>query len=185
MNPRRPLFALLPVVLFAALGLLFWKGLSGDPSTLPSTLINKKVPEFSLPNITGGTLPGLKSSDLAGGKVTLVNIFASWCGPCRVEHPLLMELAKRDDIRLVGINNKDAPEDANRFLNTFGNPYAAVGADTNGRATIDWGGYGVPETFVVDAVGVIRHKFVGPLSPEDVEKILLPEIEKAKKPRTG
>jgi cytochrome c biogenesis protein CcmG, thiol:disulfide interchange protein DsbE len=185
MISRRTLLTFLPVIVFAALGLLFWKGLSGDPSTLPSTLINKRAPTFALPPIEGGTVPGLATEDLAKGNVTIVNIFASWCGPCRNEHPLLMELAKRSEFRLVGINNKDAPTDANRFLNTLGNPYAAIGADTNGRVTIDWGGYGVPETFIVGGTGVVRHKIVGPLSPEIIEKILLPEIEKAKLAPSG
>ncbi len=113
---RIRLITLLPVLVFAGLALLLWKGLSGDPSTLPSTLINKQVPAFALDAVAGLTVPGLKDHDLRIGKVTVVNIWASWCGPCRAEHPLLMELAKRQDIVLVGINNKDDPANAARFL---------------------------------------------------------------------
>jgi cytochrome c biogenesis protein CcmG, thiol:disulfide interchange protein DsbE len=162
----RSLLTAIPVLLFAALALLLWRGLSGDPSTLPSTLINKPVPAFSLPPVEGLNVPGLSDADLRKGKVTVVNIWASWCGPCRAEHPLLVQLASRTDLVLVGINNKDDPANAARFLGALGQPFAAVGADTTGRATIDWGGYGVPETFIVDGLGIIRHKHVGPLSEE-------------------
>jgi cytochrome c biogenesis protein CcmG, thiol:disulfide interchange protein DsbE len=175
---RRMSWSMLPVILFAGLVLVFWKGLAGDPSTLPSTMINKPVPAFSLPAIEGSTIPPLASANLAAGKTTLVNIFASWCGPCRNEHPLLMELAKRTDLQIVGINNKDNPADALRFLGTLGNPYSAIGADLDGRVTIDWGGYGVPETFIVDGKGVIRRKIIGPLSPEIIDTIVLPEVMK-------
>lgn len=172
----------LPVLLFAGLALLFWKGLSGDPSTLPSTLINKPVPPFQLAAVDGLNLPGLSDADLRTGKVTVVNIWASWCGPCRQEHPLLMELAKRPDIVLVGINNKDDPANATRFLGALGQPFAAVGADTSGRVTIDWGGYGVPETFIVDGKGIIRHKHVGPLTAELLTGKISDEIKKAAQP---
>ena len=172
-----------PIVAFAILALVFWQGLSGDPQKLPSTLINKPVPQFTLAAILDSNVPGLASSDLAQGKVTVVNIFASWCGPCREEHPLLMELAKRTDMQLVGINNKDAAEDARRFLGTLGNPYARVGADTDGRVSIDFGGYGVPETFVIDGKGTIRHKIVGQLTEENINSRLLPAILEAAKNR--
>jgi cytochrome c biogenesis protein CcmG, thiol:disulfide interchange protein DsbE len=165
---RTRLITLLPVLIFAGLAILLFKGLSGDPSTLPSTLINRPVPEFTLPAVAGLDRPGLSAADLRKGKVTIVNIWASWCGPCRAEHPVLMELAKRDDIVLVGINNKDDAANAARFLGALGQPFAAIGADTSGRTTIDWGGYGVPETFIVDGKGIIRYKHVGPL-PEDVQ----------------
>ena len=112
----------------------------------------------------------------------MVNIWASWCGPCRLEHPILLELSKRTDIRLYGINNKDNADNARRFLGTLGQPYAAIGADTNGRTTIDWGSYGVPETFIVDGKGIIRFKWIGPLSPEIVAGVFASEIEKAKQP---
>jgi cytochrome c biogenesis protein CcmG, thiol:disulfide interchange protein DsbE len=172
----------LPVLLFAALGLLFWKGLSGDPSVLPSTLINKPVPAFTLNPVEGLKRPGLSDADLRQGKVTVVNIWASWCGPCRLEHPLLMELAARHDIMLVGINNKDDPANAARFLGALGQPFSRVGSDRDGRVTIDWGGYGVPETFIVDGEGMIRHKHVGPLSADDLKGRFSEIIEAAKKP---
>ena len=174
--------AAIPVVVFAGLALLFWKGLSGNPSELPSALIGKPVSAFSLPAIEGLAIPGFDSAGLKQGRVTLVNIWASWCGPCRIEHPLLMELSKRGDIRLYGLNYKDDPANAQHFLETLGQPYAAAGADIDGRAGVDWGVYGVPETFVIDGQGFIRFKFVGPLSPDAISAVLNPEIEKARTP---
>jgi cytochrome c biogenesis protein CcmG, thiol:disulfide interchange protein DsbE len=178
----RRLITLLPILLFAALALLFWKGLSGDPSTLPSVLINKPVPAFTLAPVDGLNLPGLSQADLQKGKVSVVNIWASWCAPCRQEHPVLMELSKRTDITLVGINNKDDDANATRFLSVLGQPFSAVGADSNGRVTIDWGGYGVPETFVVDGKGIIRYKHVGPLSAEMLTGLLDEKIKAAQTP---
>jgi cytochrome c biogenesis protein CcmG/thiol:disulfide interchange protein DsbE len=179
---RRLGIALLPIVIFAGLVLVFWKGLSGDPSTLPSVLIGKPVPDFVLPAITDSNIPSLASADLKAGGVSVVNIWASWCGPCRLEHPILLELSKRTDIRLYGVNNKDRADNARRFLGTLGQPYAAIGADTNGRTTIDWGSYGVPETFIVDGKGIIRFKWIGPLSAEIMAGVFASEIEKAKQP---
>ena len=179
---RRLGIALLPIVIFAGLTLVLLKGLFGNPSMLPSALIGKPIPEFALTAIEGSDIPGLTSADLKTGKVSVVNIWASWCGPCRLEHPLLMELSKRTDIRLYGINNADKAENARRFLGTLGQPYAAVGADSDGRTTIDWGGYGVPETFIVDGKGIIRFKWIGPLSPEIKNGVFANEIEKAKLP---
>jgi cytochrome c biogenesis protein CcmG/thiol:disulfide interchange protein DsbE len=127
----------------------------------------------------GKTVPGLASGDLASGRVSVVNVFASWCAPCRDEHPVLTKLAQDPRIRLVGINYKDDAENARRFLGRLGNPYAAVGVDPKGRAAIDWGVYGVPETFVVAGDGTIRYKFVGPLTDEAVTNVLGPEIDKA------
>jgi cytochrome c biogenesis protein CcmG, thiol:disulfide interchange protein DsbE len=178
MNRVRLLTAL-PVVVFLGLALFLWRGLSGDPSHLPSTLINKPAPAFTLEPVAGLDVPGLRDGDLKQGKVTVVNIWASWCGPCRAEHPLLMELANRGDIVLVGINNKDDPANAVRFLGALGQPFAAVGSDPTGRTTIDWGGYGVPETFIVDGKGFIRYKHVGPLSETDIEGRFDAEIKKA------
>ena len=173
--------ALVPLALFTVLAAVFFIGLKGDdPSIVPSALIGQKVPAFELPPIDGMTLPGLASADLARGRVTLVNVFASWCGPCRVEHPVLMELAKRGDIAVVGINYKDEPENARRFLTSLGVPYQAIGADPGGRASIDWGVYGVPETFVVDGTGIIRFKWVGPVSDERALKRLEAAIRDAK-----
>lgn len=178
----RKFLILLPVLLFAGLAALFLKGLSGDPSTLPSALLNKPVPTFSLPAIEQLGVPGLTDSDLKTGTVTVVNIWASWCVPCREEHAQLVQLSKRGDIRLVGINNKDQPENARRFLGALGQPFAAIGSDSDGRVSIDWGGYGVPETFIVDSKGVIRHKHVGPLSSQDLTGDFAARIEAAKTP---
>jgi len=155
---------LIPVAVFVIIGIGLGIGLTRDPSTLPSALIDKPVPTFDLPPIkaAGFEKPGLASDDLTG-KVQLVNIFASWCGPCRVEHPFLMRMA-RDGIVVQGFNYKDTPEDAARFLTELGDPYEKIGADRNGRAGIEWGVYGVPETFIIDAEGKIRHKHVGPIT---------------------
>ncbi len=155
---------LLPVIVFVVIGIGLGIGLTRDPSTLPSALIDKPVPTFDLPplDVAGIDKPGLASTDLTG-KVQLVNIFASWCGPCRAEHPYLMRMA-RDGVALQGFNYKDNPGDAAQFLNELGDPYERIGADRNGRAGIDWGVYGVPETFVIDAEGKIRHKHVGPIT---------------------
>jgi cytochrome c biogenesis protein CcmG/thiol:disulfide interchange protein DsbE len=161
----------LPVVVFSALALLFLMRLyAGDPSRIPSALIGRPVPNFALeplPGLTqaGQSVPGFSDADLKG-RLTIVNIWASWCGPCRQEHPSLVELAKNPAVRVVGINYKDNPENARRFLGAFGNPFAAVGVDPGGRAAIDWGVTGVPETFVVGPDGTIRHKHIGPLLPE-------------------
>jgi cytochrome c biogenesis protein CcmG, thiol:disulfide interchange protein DsbE len=182
-QPRSRLWlVLIPVVVFAALAALFWKGLSGEPSKIPSALIDKPVPDFTLAAVPGLDVPGLASGDLKTGKVTVVNVWASWCAPCRIEHPLLTELAKRPDITLAGINYKDEPENAVRFLTTLGQPFAAVGMDRDGRAAVNWGVYGVPETFVVDGEGRIRYKHIGPLTPEAIAGKLSAEIEKAKTP---
>lgn len=182
---RRASLAILPLAIFAALALVLWIGLYGNPRNIPSTLIGKPVPTFELQPIEGLDVPGFKTADLKGHGVSLVNIFASWCVPCRVEHPLLVEMAKRPDLRIYGINNKDKADDAKRYLTNLGQPYAAIGADTDGRTSIDWGGYGVPESFVVDNDGTIRFKWTGPLTP-DVMKTLNEEIEKAKQPpKTG
>jgi cytochrome c biogenesis protein CcmG/thiol:disulfide interchange protein DsbE len=180
-RPRRWLrLTLVPALVFALLALLFLIGLkSRDPSVVPSALLGKPVPQFALPPLEGLGLPGLNSGDLRGGKVTLVNVWASWCGPCRLEHPVLMELAKRQDIRLVGINYKDEPGNGLRFLRSLGVPYEAVGVDPAGRASIEWGVYGVPETFVVDGQGTIRFKWVGPISDETAKAKLEEAIRAA------
>lgn len=183
---RFRLWLLLPLVLFIAVSAMFYERLSGggDPSAVPSPLLDKPVPQFVLGPVEGlrngeGPVPGLASKDLVGA-VSLVNVWASWCGPCRVEHPLLMALAERGDVRMFGINYKDDPANARRFLGSLGNPFEAVGGDANGRASVDWGVYGVPETFLVDASGCIVFKHVGPLSAPMVVKTLLPAIERAK-----
>ena len=174
------LIALLPLGFFLALALVFLMRLESgvDPQSIPSALVGKPAPEFDLPPLGPASLPGLKRADL-NGQVTVVNVFASWCGPCRVEHPQLAELAKDKRFRTVGINYKDQPDNAARFLSELGNPYTAIGVDIKGRAAIDWGVYGVPETFIVGRDGVIRHKFIGPITAEAAEAVIKPEIEKA------
>lgn len=171
-SPWRRFGYLLPVLVFVLVGVGLGIGLTRDPSTLPSALIGKPVPDFDLPplNAAGNEKPGLASSDLTG-KVQLVNVFASWCGPCRVEHPILMKLAK-DGVPVQALNYKDQPEDAARFLAKLGDPYERIGVDRNGRTGIEWGVYGVPETFVIDAEGKIRHKHVGPLQARDVDELM-------------
>jgi cytochrome c biogenesis protein CcmG/thiol:disulfide interchange protein DsbE len=187
--PERPqirLGVVLPLIIFTAITALFLVALfSGDPSKLPSALIGKPVPEFVLPPVEGlksgvGQVPGFTNEDLAKGEVSLVNVWASWCGPCHVEHPFLTQLAERGDIAMYGLNYKDNASAARRFLGRYGNPYKAVGQDDNGRIAINWGVYGVPETFIVDGAGRIVFKHVGPLDAEIIENRLLPAIEKAR-----
>jgi cytochrome c biogenesis protein CcmG/thiol:disulfide interchange protein DsbE len=170
---RSRLIFLLPALVFVGLVALFGVQLiSGkNPAEVPSVLINKPVPTFSLAPLEGllaegKPVPGFSNEDLKG-RVTVVNVWASWCAPCRQEHPLLVELARDPTVRVVGINQRDNPDNARRFLGALGNPYAAVGVDPNGRASIDWGVYGVPETFIVGPDGTIRHKHIGPLTPEN------------------
>ncbi len=171
---------LLPLVLFAALAAVFLFRLQSgvNPEHIPSALIGKPAPVFDLPPLEGTNVGGLARADL-DGEVTLVNVFASWCGPCRLEHPVLEALAPDPRFRLVGINYKDQPANAVRFLNELGNPYDAIGTDESGRAGIEWGVFGVPETFVVDRQGTVVYKFIGPITPERLESQLMPEIEKA------
>ena len=175
----RRLRYLVPVFVFVALAAaLAVQLLTGDPSKVPSALIDKPVPEFALPPVQGfEEAGGFATADLGKGEIGLVNIFASWCGPCRVEHPLLMALAEAGTVPLYGINYKDTPDDAERWLGRLGNPYVLMGADLDGRTAIDWGVYGVPETFVVDGAGRIRHRHVGVLSPYDLDETILPLIE--------
>ena len=158
---------------------------TGNPSNLPSALIGKPVPEFALPpvaNLLGdnGPVPGLSSAAFKTGKVSVLNVWASWCAPCMVEHPTLIELGKQG-IPLFSINYKDKPEAARRFLATHGNPYRAIGADESGFTAIDFGVYGVPETFVIDGDGKIVLRFPGPLSPEIVSDKIMPAIKKAER----
>jgi cytochrome c biogenesis protein CcmG/thiol:disulfide interchange protein DsbE len=176
---RLRLSLLIPRAVFAVLAAIFLMRLESgvDPNAIPSALINKPAPDFDLAPLAGVDLPGIKRADLEG-KVTLVNMFASWCVPCRAEHPVLEELARDSRFRLVGINYKDRDEQARAFLDDLGNPYAAIGVDPKGRAGIDWGVYGVPETFLVGPDGVIRYKFIGPLSDEAVARTLMPQIAK-------
>ena len=179
-KPPRRLLVLLPLLVFLGLaGLFLAQLLSGrDVSTIPSALIGHPAPATSLPPLEGLSLPGLDSEDFAG-KVTLVNVWASWCAPCREEHPVLLALSQDKRFTLAGLNYKDSPDNARRFLGSLGNPFQAIGADQTGRTAIDWGVYGVPETFVVGKDGKILFKHVGPLTPQAVSGTLMPEIEKA------
>jgi cytochrome c biogenesis protein CcmG/thiol:disulfide interchange protein DsbE len=183
-RPRR-LLVLAPLLIFAALAVVFAVQLfAGPPSRLPSTLIGAPVPDVTLPalpglQVQGAPVPGLSRASLSDGQVTLVNVFASWCPPCHLEHPHLMALAAEGTVRIVGINQKDQTENALRFLAQKGNPYSAVGVDANGRASIEWGVYGVPETFIVRGDGTIAHKFVGPLTPDAIEREIRPAIRAA------
>ena len=184
MPARTRLIVLVPLLAFVGLAALFMLRLgAGDPSRIPSALIGHPVPETKLPGLPGlardgKEVPGLDSAGFKGA-VTLLNVWASWCVPCRDEAPLLMRLAVDDRIRVVGINYKDQPENARRFLTRYGNPFIANGADGNGRAAIEWGVYGVPETFVVGRDGRIAYKLIGPITPENLQSVLKPAIDNA------
>jgi cytochrome c biogenesis protein CcmG/thiol:disulfide interchange protein DsbE len=181
---RRRIVVLIPLAAFLGLALLFVIRLnSGDPSRIPSALIGHPAPATDLPAIAGllrdgKPVPGLASAAFTG-EVSVLNVWASWCVPCHDEAPLLMQLARDPRIRIVGINYKDQAENARRFLGRYGNPFAANGADDNGRAAIEWGVYGVPETFVVGRDAHIAFKLIGPITPDNLGAVLKPEIEKA------
>jgi len=184
-RPRRLRFLLmLPLVVFLALAALFFVRLgAGDPGRIPSALIGQKAPTTALAAVSGlerdgKPLPGLDSADFAG-RVTLVNVWASWCVPCHDEVPFLERLGADPRIRLVGINYKDEADNARRFLGRYGNPFAASGTDPDGRAAIDWGVYGVPETFLVGRDGKIAFKLVGPITGDNFQNVLGAEIERA------
>lgn len=178
-SSKRGLLFILPLLLFLGLSAIFLlQLLSGrDISVVPSALIGQPAPLSTLEPLNGTRLPGFEPS-MFEGQVTLVNVWGSWCVPCRQEHPLLMELAQDDRIRIAGINYKDQPENALRFLGELGNPYDAIGVDQSGRAVIDWGVYGVPETFLVDEAGKIVYKHVGPFSEHSVKNDLMPALER-------
>lgn len=181
---RRNLLILLPLLAFIALAALFLYRLgTGDPSVLPSALIGHPAPVTDLPPLpgverNGKPIPGVSNATFKGA-VTLVNVWASWCVPCRDEVPFLEQLSKDKRIQLVGINYKDASDNARRFLNRYGNPFVATGRDEAGRASIDWGVYGVPETFLVGRDGRIAYKLIGPITADNLARTLNPEIEKA------
>ena len=179
----RRVSVLLPLVIFIALAALFFFRLGSDPARIPSALIGRPVPAVDLPPIEGLArdgvpVPGLNAADFKGS-VTLVNVWASWCVPCHDEVPYLQRLAQDKRVRLVGINYKDQTDNARRFIGRYGNPFSAVGVDANGRAAIEWGVYGVPESFVVGRDGRIAFKLVGPITAENFESQLKPAIEKA------
>ena len=182
---RRRLLVLLPLAVFLALAALFLFRLgSGDPSRIPSALIGRPAPDTNLAAVPGlnardgRPMPGIAAADFKGA-VTLVNVWASWCVPCHDEAPLLDALSADKRIRIVGINYKDQPDNARRFLGRYGNPFVAAGADGNGRASMEWGVYGVPETFIVGRDGAIAYKLVGPITEANLERVIKPEIEKA------
>ena len=177
-----------PLIFFVGLAALFWYALQGgDPSRLPSALIGKPVPKFDLPALEGLTqdgaaVSGFAASDLAQGEPTLVNVFASWCAECQIEHPLLMALAQEPGIRLFGIDYKDDAASARRFLGRYGNPYSRVGADRSGRTAIDFGVYGVPETYVIGGDGKIAYRHVGPLTEQAIREKVLPLLRAGNRP---
>lgn len=163
-----------PLAIFAVIAVFLGIGLTLNPREIPSPLIGKPVPEFRLEPVKGRTL-GLASNDLRG-EVSIVNVFASWCTACRDEHPLWMQLRSEGSVPLHGLNYKDRPADAARWLDELGDPYTRTGADLNGRVGIDWGVYGVPETFVVDKRGVIRHKVIGAVTRKTLDEKVLPLV---------
>jgi cytochrome c biogenesis protein CcmG/thiol:disulfide interchange protein DsbE len=181
---RRSVLVFIPLVLFLGLAALFLIRLgAGDISRIPSVLIGHPAPATVLPGVAGlerngKPVPGLEADSFKGA-VTVLNVWASWCVPCRDEAPLLLTLARDPRVRILGINYKDSAENARRFLARYGNPYVGNGADSNGRASIEWGVYGVPETFVVGRDSRIAYKLIGPIEPVNLEKVLKPEIEKA------
>lgn len=179
----RPLLILLPLAVFGALAVMFAYALTmGDPSRLPSTMIGKPVPELTLPPLEGlkaddgSPVPGFSAADLRRGEITVVNFFASWCVPCAQEHPYLVQLARETGVKIYGVNYKDPLPGGRRFIGRWGNPYAAVGTDDNGRGGIEWGVYGMPETFIVDGTGHIIMKQIGPISAEDLQRKIIPVI---------
>jgi cytochrome c biogenesis protein CcmG/thiol:disulfide interchange protein DsbE len=183
---RRSFLVALPLIVFLSLAVLFLIRLgNGDPSRIPSALIGHPAPLTNLPPLAGllsngAQVPGLEST-IFKGKVSVVNVWASWCVPCHDEAPLLTDLAKDKRLQLVGINYKDAPDNARRFIARYGNPFGIVGVDGNGRAAIEWGVYGVPETFIVGREGKIIYKLVGPITPDNIDGVLKDEIDKALK----
>lgn len=178
-------WVVVPVLVFAALAALFAFALqTGDPSKLPSALIGKPAPAKEFPPLeklvdVGQPVPGFKGSDLDDGRVSVVNFWASWCVPCVTEHPLLLRLKAQTGVDLYGVNHKDNPVAARRFLGRYGNPFKAVGTDATGRGAIEWGVYGMPETFVINGKGEITYKHVGPISPKSLATQLIPAIQKA------
>ncbi len=185
-KPRRSGWIVLPLAMFFGLAIMFAFALfTGDPSKLPSALIGRPAPkvDFAPPEglkVAGQSVPGFTAADLSKSDVTIVNFWASWCVPCVQEHPLLIELSKRTGVPIYGVNYKDEADNARRFIGRYGNPYKAVGVDPLGRGAIEWGVYGMPETFVVDGKGRIAYKHVGPISLGSLEERVIPAIEKAR-----
>ncbi len=169
----------LPLAIFFTLVFFLWRGLSLDPKAIPSALLNKPAPDFSLPQLHA---PEKKfTAAEMKGQVWLLNVWGSWCVSCRYEHPVLNELAKQQLLPIIGLNWKDKPEDARAWLAKFGNPYLLSVSDAEGRVAIDYGVYGAPESYIIDKAGMIRYKYTGPISPEDLQKVILPLIQELKK----
>ena len=182
-SARGRLLALLPLAIVVALGALFFARLfAGEASRIPSALIGQSAPAINLPGLDGA--PGLADGDLRAGHVSIVNVFGSWCLPCHAEHEMLMALAADQGlaakgVKLYGVAQKDDPENLRRFLGAKGDPYAKIGLDSNGRAGIDWGVYGVPETFIVKGDGTIFYKFIGPIDADALASAVRPQIDRA------
>ena len=182
---RRGTWVFIPLLIFAAVAAMFGFALtSGDPSKLPSALIGRPAPAVAFEPLEGltnpaGPVPGFSVKDLTAGDVAIVIFWASWCAPCVEEHPMLVELAKTPGLKVYGVNYKDQPDAARRFLGRYGNPFTALGVDPAGRGAIEWGVYGMPETFVINGRGEIAYKHVGPMTPESLEKKLRPAIAAA------
>lgn len=190
-KPRRNWLFLTPLVFFGLLATLFlFRLFAGDASRVPSALIGKPAPELALPALdglmrNGAPVPGITPVNLRDGRITILNVFASWCAPCRIEHPFLVQMANHEAVRsgrvrVVGLNYKDEPDNARRFLGALGNPYSAVGTDRSGRSSIEWGVYGVPETFLVGRDGIILKKHIGQLSEDSARALLLDAVAAAK-----
>ena len=185
-KPRRSGWIVLPLAMFFGLAIMFAFALfTGDPSKLPSALIGRPAPKVDFApleglKVAGQSVPGFTAADLSKGNVTIVNFWASWCVPCVQEHSMLIALAMRTGVPIYGVNYKDEADNARRFIGRYGNPYKAVGVDPLGRGAIEWGVYGMPETFVVDGKGRIAYKHVGPISLGSLEERVIPAIEKAR-----
>ena len=184
-------WVIVPVLIFAAIaGAFTYALMTADPSKLPSALVGKPAPDVTfeaLADVTnnGKALRGFSAADLSKGKVTVVNFWASWCVPCATELPLLIELKKQADVQIVSVNYKDQPAAAQRFLGEYGNPFSAIGIDPKGRGAIEWGVYGMPETFIVRGDGTIAYKHIGEITAENLKQKLLPAVEAAKQPATA
>lgn len=187
-TPRRKFgWVFAPLIVFGLLAMAFAFSLShGDPSKLPSALIGKPAPQTTFDALEGlraadQPVAGFTSAELGGGTVKVVNFWASWCVPCVDEHPLLIALKQRSGVPIYGVNYKDQASAALRFIGRYGNPYEKVGVDPTGRGAIEWGVYGMPETFIIDGKGRIAYKHVGPISEESLIRDVIPAIEKARK----
>jgi cytochrome c biogenesis protein CcmG/thiol:disulfide interchange protein DsbE len=175
---KRKHLVLMPLALFVALAGLLAVGLRRDPGEIPSPLIDKPAPQFQLKTLETGKGPAQFAPSDLRGQVWVLNVWATWCGPCRLEHPALLDFARQNSVPIVGLDYKDSAGDARQWLARLGNPYRVVAVDSDGRVGIDYGVYGVPETFVVDRRGVIVHKHIGPLTPEVLANEIAPLVRR-------